>query len=51
MKKIFNLLLTALVCLGALASCTPDYVAGPMARNITISPDNQKVAAPARLLT
>ena len=45
MKKIFNLLLTALVCLGALASCTPDYVAGPMARNITVSPDNQKVAA------
>ncbi len=45
MKRIFNLLLTALVCLGALASCTLDYVAGPMARNITVSPDNQKVAA------
>ncbi len=45
MKKIFNLLLTAIVCLGALASCTQDYVAGPMARNITVSPDNQKVAA------
>ncbi len=38
-------MLTALVCLGALASCTQDYIAGPMARNITASPDTKKVEA------
>ena len=38
MKKIYSIILTAVVCLAGFAACTNDYPVGPMARNISLSP-------------
>ena len=45
MKKIYSIILTAVVCLAGIAACTQDYPVGPMARNISLSP--AAVEAPA----
>ena len=45
MKKIYNIILTTVVCLAGLAACTHDYPVGEMARNISVAPDAQQTAA------
>ena len=45
MKKIYSILLTAAVALAAFAACTRDYVAGPMARNLTVGATAEQIAA------
>lgn len=44
MKKIYNIILTTVVCLAGLAACTHDYPVGEMARTISVAPDAQQVA-------
>lgn len=51
MKKIFNILLTAVVALSAFVACTTDYPAGPMASNLTASPATKDVAAQGTTFT
>ncbi|MBP5504500.1 MAG: BACON domain-containing protein [Bacteroidales bacterium] len=46
MKKIFNILLTAVICLAGLAACTYDYPVAPMATTVTVAP-NAANAVPA----
>ena len=46
MKKIYSILLTTVIGLaGLLTACTFDYPAGPMARNISVSPAEVQTAA------
>ena len=45
MKKIYNIILTTVVCLAGLAACTHDYPVGEMARNISVAPDARQTAA------
>lgn len=45
MKKIYSILLSAAVCLAGLAACTQDYPVGEMARNISVAPNAEQVAA------
>jgi len=45
MKKIYSILLTAAVALATFAACTRDYVAGPMARNLTVGATAEQIAA------
>lgn len=44
MKKIFIILLSAVVALSALTACTGDYPVGPMANNVAVSTTSQDVA-------
>ncbi len=46
MKKIYSILLSA-VCLMGLAACTQDYPVAQMARNISVAPAVQQLAAEA----
>ena len=48
MKKIYSILSIAVIALMGFAACTRDYTAGPMARNISLSPNAQQVAAPGQ---
>ncbi|MBO4557688.1 MAG: hypothetical protein J5693_03660 [Bacteroidales bacterium] len=45
MKKIYSIILTTVVCLAAFAACTRDYPVGEMARNISLTPAAEQVAA------
>ena len=45
MKKIYNIILTTVVCLAGLAACTHDYPVGEMARIISVAPDARQTAA------
>lgn len=51
MKKIYSILLTAAVALAAFAACTRDYVAGPMARNLTVGATAEQIAADGNSFT
>lgn len=44
MKKYFNILIAAVICLAGLSACTYDYPVGEMARTISLAPDAQQVA-------
>lgn len=48
MKKYFNILIAAVVCLFGLAACTYDYPVGDMARNISLDPATVQAAAPGQ---
>ena len=45
MKKIYSIILTTVVCLAGFAACTHDYPVGPMARNISLSPNAAQAPA------
>ena len=45
MKKIFSYLFTAALFVAGFSACSGDYIAGPMARNITTAPSIVETAA------